>query len=223
MKKYVLLKLILLTTVLSTQNKDDINILKEVLASKMDDSQISASPLQKKNANQKKKTENAQEGEYTTLKDKVVDLLKQYQEKYPECIYIPPQLIPDEGMHIKKESKVCKENFRRGWVMGTNWAKLFFMNGKLKEEGWDKLQETGNFFLQNSESKKSEFECAYRGMKKGYFNNFELLEDNDEVIHLQSYDDFVKVKYDNLDTYYKKLQAKVNDEEVPETTLSMRD
>ena len=39
-------------------------------------------------------------------------------------------------MHIKRESENCKENFKRGWVMGTNWAKLFFMNNYPKEEGW---------------------------------------------------------------------------------------
>lgn len=62
--------------------------------------------------------------------------------------------------------------------MGTNWAKLFFMNNYTKEEGWDQLKETKDFFIENSKAQRTEFECAYRGMKKGYYNNFELLEDN---------------------------------------------
>ena len=214
MKKYVLLKLLLLSTVLTTETKDDLNILKEVLATKLSTSRPSPSP---------KPTQNTQEGQYTTLKDKVIDLLKQYQKKYPECIYIPPQLIPDEGMHIKKETKICKENFVRGWIMGTNWAKLFYYNLKSKNEGWEKLKETGNFFLEKSDKRNSEFECAYRGMKHGYHNNFELMEDEDSLINLESYEDFAKVKFDNLETYFRKLKAKVNDEELPKASVSMED
>lgn len=66
--------------------------------------------------------------------------------------------------------------------MGTNWAKLFFMNNYPKEEGWEQLRETKDFFIENWKAKRNEFECAYRGMKKGYFNNFELLEDNSKVV-----------------------------------------
>jgi len=71
------------------------------------------------------------------LKDKVVDLLKTYQKKYPECVYIPPRLIPEEGMHIQRRSRICKKNFRRGWAMGKNWAKLFYMNNYEKYQGWE--------------------------------------------------------------------------------------
>ena len=33
--------------------------------------------------------------------------------------------------------------------MGTNWAKLFFMNNYEKMEGWEQLKETKNFFIEN--------------------------------------------------------------------------
>jgi len=63
--------------------------------------------------------------------------LKQYADQYPECIYIPPKLIPDEGINVQSDTESCKKNFKRGWVMGTNWAKLFFMNNYSKDDGWE--------------------------------------------------------------------------------------
>ena len=58
-------------------------------------------------------------------------------------------MIPDEGMHIKRESKKCMINFKRGWAIGTNWAKLFFMNNYSKNEGWNELNDTKDFFIKN--------------------------------------------------------------------------
>ena len=58
-------------------------------------------------------------------------------------------------------------------------------------------------------------------MKKGYFNNFELLEDNSQVI--PSFEDFIQVKYENLEAMYEKLYAKVNDKEIPKRKLTMDD
>ena len=50
-------------------------------------------------------------------------------------------------MHIKRESELCKKNFKRGWAIGTNWAKLFFMNNYEKNEGWNELNDTKDFFI----------------------------------------------------------------------------
>lgn len=162
-----------------------------------------------------------QEGSYSQLKDKVLQLMKQYQEQYPECIYIPPKLIPDEGIEMRRETQECRENFKRGWIMGTNWAKLFFMNNYSKEEGWAKLKEIKEFFVEKLKTAKQEFECALKGLKKGYFNNFELLEDDSQVI--PSFEDFIQVKYANLEAMYEKLYAKVTQKEVPKNNLTLDD
>ena len=45
--------------------------------------------------------------------------------------------------------------------------------------------------MTNWKEKKDDFECAYRGLKKGYFNNFELLSDENKIIELNSYEDLV--------------------------------
>ena len=98
-------------------------------------------------------------------------------------------------------------NFKRGWAIGTNWAKLFFMNNYSKIEGWNELNDTKDFFIKNWKQQRNEFECAYRGMKIGYFNNFEHLEEKEKII--DDYDDFVEIKYKNLKIFYDKLQAKL--------------
>ena len=58
----------------------------------------------------------------------MIKLLENYHSKYPECVYIPPKMIPTEEVNIVKRDDKCRLNFRRGWIMGTNWAKLFYMN-----------------------------------------------------------------------------------------------
>ena len=107
--------------------------------------------------------------------------------------------------------------------MGTNWAKLFFMNNYEKYQGWNQLSDTSDFFIEHWKKNRKEFECAYRGMKKGYFNNFELLEDHDHVINLKSYEDFVKVKYENLNTFYEKLKGRLQGVNIPNKDLKLDD
>ncbi len=150
---------------------------------------------------------NIEEGKYTNLRHEVLRLMKEYQEKYPECVLIPSKLIPQESMHINELTQECKKNFFRGWSMGTNWAQLFYTNNYDKLNGWTKLQSTGDFFKTNSKENNDEFECAFMGLKRGYYHNFELLEGEYPLYKLKSYDDMINLKYHSLSLYYNELKS----------------
>lgn len=155
------------------------------------------------------KIEKLPDNNYSTLRDDVVDLLHSYRKKYPQCIYIPPQMIPEQSAAVAAKSAKCKVNFVRGWAMGANWARFIFGNKKQKLYGWSLLTLTARHFKAASGSKKGGIGCGYKGLQKSYFLNFERLEEKKKARLLTRYSQLEESKYTSLKQLYSKLKEKV--------------